>query len=125
MMTMLRDLIRQGLEILRIVPRADFACRIATSHPRTDELRPGRMVVVRDPRDKWLCFECPCGCGETTKFPLNQERRPQWRLNVDRLNRPTVSPSIRQTSGCRSHYWIRQGCVDWCRDLGQGRSAGF
>ncbi|MER2508151.1 MAG: DUF6527 family protein [Amaricoccus sp.] len=76
------------------------------------------MIVVRDPKDKWACFPCPCRCGEIVKLPLGHARRPRWSVAIDKLNRPTISPSIRQTSGCLSHYWIRRGRIEWCKDSG-------
>lgn len=115
-MVMMRNILRRVFEALRFVPRSDLSCRIASCHPNDDQLIFGEVVVVRDPKNKWACFPCPCGCGKITKLSLNQARRPRWKVRVDRLNRPTISPSVRQTAGCLSHYWVRDGRVEWCRD---------
>ena len=120
-MVMMRNMLRRILETLRFVPRSDLFCRIATRHPDPGQLVLGEVVVVRDPSEKWACFPCPCGCGETTKLSLNQTRRPRWQVSIDRLSRPTISPSVRQTSGCLSHYWVKNGRVEWCGDTGRAR----
>ncbi|MGB4950377.1 MAG: DUF6527 family protein [Rhizobiaceae bacterium] len=71
---------------------------------------------MRDGVDKWACFRCPCGCGETIKLSLSKNRRPRWTAISDWLKRPAISPSVRQTNECRCHFWIRQGRIDWCKD---------
>ncbi|WP_247738588.1 DUF6527 family protein [Shimia sp. R9_2] len=116
---MIRNFFRKILETLRLVPRSNLSCRIFSRHPSPDQLVFGEVAIVRDPKDKWACFPCPCGCGEATKLSLNQARRPRWQITIDWLNRPTISPSVRQTSGCRSHYWVRDGSVEWCKDSGR------
>lgn len=118
-MFVVRNWVRIGLEVAGILPRSDLSCRIATVHPHSDSLLMAQIVVVRDPNDKWACFRCPCGCGETTKLSLSSTIRPRWKINIDGLNRPTISPSVRQMSGCLSHYWIKAGRVIWCRDSGK------
>ncbi|MDV4146480.1 DUF6527 family protein [Shimia sp. FJ5] len=74
------------------------------------------MIIVRDGVDKWACFHCPSGCGETIKLSLSKNRMPRWTAMSDWLRRPTISPSVRQTNECRCHFWIRCGRIDWCRD---------
>lgn len=60
-----------------------------------------------------LCF---CGCGREVVTPLSPT---DWRLT---FNRKTVSlsPSIGNWSfPCRSHYWIKDNCVQWCGEMQQ------
>ncbi|WP_369412160.1 DUF6527 family protein [Acuticoccus yangtzensis] len=118
-------MLRRVLEVFRLIPRSDLSCRIASRHPSPEQVVDAEVVlVVRDPSDKWACFPCPCGCGETTKLSLNPTRKPGWQIRIDRLNRPTISPSVRQTSGCLSHYWVRGGRVEWCHDTGRAQREG-
>ncbi|WP_306609890.1 DUF6527 family protein [Paracoccus yibinensis] len=63
-------------------------------------------------------MRCPCGCGERLQLSLARERRPRWRLEVDHLGRPTLAPSVRMQDGCRAHFHLRSGKVEWCRDSG-------
>ena len=36
-----------------------------------------------------------------------------WRILTDRLGRPSARPSIWQRAGCNSHFWTKNGRVDW------------
>lgn len=73
------------------------------------------LLVVGDPtHEKWACFHCPGGCGEKIRLNLSASRRPRWRVFVDWLGRPTVSPSIWQQNQCGCHFFIRRGKVQWC-----------
>lgn len=58
--------------------------------------------------------KCECGCGLEVVTPLS---RSDWKLIYDG---ETVSlhPSIGNWSfPCRSHYWIRDGQVQWAGDM--------
>jgi Family of unknown function (DUF6527) len=116
---MMIKLLRKSLELTGIIPRSDLVVRITSAHPAPDQIVPGEMTVVRDRVDKWACFRCPGGCGETIKLSLSKNKRPKWTAVPDWLKRPTVSPSVRQLNDCRCHFWIRQGRVDWCKDSGR------
>jgi uncharacterized protein DUF6527 len=59
-------------------------------------------------------MRCPCGCGANIHMSLLAEDEPSWRLRVDAVGRPTVSPSIWRKSGCRSHFFLRSGRIEWC-----------
>jgi len=115
---MMANWLRKGLELFCLIPRSDLVAEFTPRHPAPDQIVPGEMTIVRDGVNKWACFRCPGGCGEKIKLSLNQKRRPRWTVTPDCLNRPTVSPSIRQLNECRCHFWIRQGRVDWCKDSG-------
>jgi hypothetical protein len=53
---------------------------------------------------------CPCGCVDKVYIPCKEKNEPGsfWGLNGN-----TFEPSIQKTSGCRSHYWIKNGQVIW------------
>ncbi|WP_315838659.1 DUF6527 family protein [Bradyrhizobium prioriisuperbiae] len=59
-------------------------------------------------------MRCPCGCGETIELLVIQEAEPRWDLLVDGSGRPTLKPSVWIQHGCRSHFWLRCGRVEWC-----------
>lgn len=93
--------------------------RYSEGYPNTSELADKDFVIVRSGGfTKWACFLCPCGCGERISLSLMREQRPSWRFTSDWLGRPSVSPSVWQTAGCYSHFWIRRGIVDWCPGTG-------
>ncbi|WP_420884462.1 DUF6527 family protein [Amnimonas aquatica] len=67
-----------------------------------------------DAGEHWsVGFQCPCGCGDIIELLLLPAVRPHWALSVDGLGRPTLYPSVWRTTGCRSHFWLRQGRTVW------------
>lgn len=119
---MITDFLRKSLELFHAIPQSDLVAKITPTHPTQEQILPGNMTIVRDGIDKWACFRCPGKCGETIKLSLSKNRRPRWSAATDWLNRPTVTPSVRQTNHCQCHFWIRQGRVDWCKDSGHKKS---
>jgi hypothetical protein len=107
------------LATLGFIAKPRFLARFSETTPAKDQLAETDLVIVRSGDFlKWICFRCPCGCGEKISLSLATNRRPQWRVSVDRFGMPTVSPSVWQTAGCYSHFWIRDGRVDWCPGSG-------
>jgi hypothetical protein len=81
---------------------------------------PGRLpvrwlVLARDDGEDWCVgLRCPCGCGRTIELLLLPDVKPRWDLETDDVGRPSLNPSIWLQDGCKSHFWIRQGRVQWC-----------
>src|SRR5262249_23262012 len=101
----------------RLLAKPDFLMRWSAEMPPPNSLRPGVLVVVgRRPNPKWVTFLCPSGCGTPLLLSLSQTRRPRWSVASDWLDRPSLSPSVRRTDGCRCHFWLRKGSVEWCGD---------
>ena len=117
---MWRGIVRRALVATGIIPRPDLVARIMDHHPPPGDVSPGLLVVVQDgDRAKWVCLRCPGGCGEKLQLSLNPSRRPRWAASLDRLHRPSVSPSVHQLNNCRCHFWIKGGKVEWCADSGR------
>lgn len=80
-------------------------------------LEPGCLYLVESANtgEPWCVgYLCPCGCGDPYTLPLvGTNSRPYWDLTVDAEGRPTLTPSIRHLDGCQSHYFIRNGQVQW------------
>jgi hypothetical protein len=72
------------------------------------------MIMLDDDGPYAIGFSCPCGCGERIELTLMEGVSPRWDLITDEMNRPTLKPSIYKQSGCRSHFWIREGIIIWC-----------
>ncbi|OAH21855.1 hypothetical protein AX289_25320 [Methylorubrum populi] len=73
------------------------------------------LVLARDGGEDWCVgMLCPCGCGDTIELLVIREARPRWDIVVNGDGRPSLSPSIWRQTGCRSHFWVRHGRVDWC-----------
>ena len=104
---------------LHLIDRPNLIGRSIVQHPSPEELVTGVLLIVEDGVvRKWVCFRCPCGCGEKIMLSLAPQRHPHWTVGMDWLRRPTLSPSVRQVTQCRSHYWVRRGRVQWCPDSG-------
>lgn len=72
------------------------------------------LVLLTDDGEPWsVAMMCPCGCGQRVELPLLREARPRWSLQVDKQNRPTLHPSVWLHEGCRSHFFVRRGKVEW------------
>jgi hypothetical protein len=88
-------------------------------NPTRESPPPRRIIVVGGlGYRKWAYLRCPCGCGEVIMLSLANSRGPRWNVKVYWFGRPTIEPSVRQTTGCYSHFWIRGGLVDWRPDTG-------
>ena|ERR1700676_292447 len=70
-------------------------------------------------------FLCPCGCGrecytpvtDATKGQLKTERH--WLFSRGPNGRPTLTPSIRYLSGCKTHFNVTEGKVVTHGDSGK------
>lgn len=79
-----------------------------------ERLEPGVLYVSREYGT--ASHLCCCGCGEEVVTPLNPT---DWSLAVERGG-VTLYPSIGNWSfPCRSHYWIRNGHVEWAEPMEQ------
>lgn len=108
------------LETLGLIEVTPFRIENCRDVPVREHLSPDIVAVVGDPHaPKWANFLCPCGCGAPLLLSLNPQRRPRWTVTQTWSARPTIKPSIRRPDGCRSHFWIRAGKVDWCKDTGK------
>lgn len=116
---MIARLARKVLVWCGLINRPDLVGTIVEDFPAPDELASGLLHVVQDGnRRKWACMPCPCGCGHRLQLSLSAASRPRWTVDLDWLERPTLHPSVRETDGCRAHFWVRQGRVEWCADTG-------
>lgn len=108
------------LSVFRISLPRRFKVRTCLDMPVRNEIEPLAVHVVGpSSAPKWATFACPCGCGEALLLSLNQAKRPRWIVRKNWLGAASISPSIRRNSGCRSHFWIRNGEVRWCADTGR------
>ncbi len=72
------------------------------------------VILTKDGHEDWsVGFRCPCGCGSVIELLLVKEASPHWRCELDNLNRPTLFPSVWLKTGCKSHFWLKNGRVFW------------
>ena len=71
-----------------------------------------------------MIFVCPCGCGAHGALAFDNRpadylakhpdaARPAWHWDRNR-EKPTLSPSIQRTTGCRWHGYLRAGLFEEC-----------
>jgi hypothetical protein len=81
------------------------------------ELPSQTLVVAKEGSELWTAgMVCPCGCGRRIELMLLEGVKPRWDLLVERSGNPSLKPSVWVRDGCRSHFWLRDGQVHWCRD---------
>lgn len=73
------------------------------------------LVLTQDDGEDWsVGLRCPCGCGATIELMTLPGANPRWSVQVDEAGRPTLYPSVWRQKGCRSHFWVRHGRIQWC-----------
>ncbi|MGD9804306.1 MAG: DUF6527 family protein [Hyphomicrobiaceae bacterium] len=73
------------------------------------------LVLTRDDGEDWsVGMRCPCGCGAAIELMILPGANPRWSVQVDEAGRPTLHPSVWRRKGCRSHFWVRRGRIQWC-----------
>lgn len=83
-----------------------------------DRLDPKAVYVLGEGNHRWfVTMICPCGCGATLQMSLLPDARPRWRL-IEHSDDGTISlqPSVWRQVGCRSHFFLRRGLIQWCPD---------
>lgn len=80
-----------------------------------EELDGKILYVVGEAEYLWFAaMVCPCGCGETLHMSLLPDERPRWKLIEHQDETASLTPSVWRVKGCRSHFWLRRGMVEWC-----------
>jgi hypothetical protein len=106
-----------------------FACLSSLFRPdKTHPLRAVYVVELPDKPDKravyvlgegshrwFVALICPCGCGEVLQMSLLAGARPRWQL-IEHRDTRTISlhPSVWRRVGCKSHFFLKHGIVQWC-----------
>lgn len=61
-----------------------------------------------------LMFVCPCGCGSIGHCAVEKHgNHPMWTWDGNK-EKPTLSPSIQRTHGCKWHGFLRAGIFESC-----------
>ena len=81
-----------------------------------DKLPLRNLILAREDGEDWaVAFRCPCGCGKRLELLLVEEAKPNWKLTIKDKGSPTLHPSVWLKKDCRSHFWLRDGKVVWCK----------
>lgn len=82
------------------------------SLPKTMPIR--SLILAKDGEEDWcIGFKCPCGCGRTIELLVIEEAQPRWDYSLNEKGLPTLHPSVWLKTGCKSHFWLKNGRVFW------------
>lgn len=93
--------------------------RFKTEHVEElpDQIEPETIYIAGEEKYLWfVAMICPCGCGETLLMNLLADARPRWSVVFNANNTVSLSPSVWRKVGCRSHFFLRESKVVWCRE---------
>lgn len=90
-----------------------FLNRVEHHHEAVALLKaPGDTVLVHRGCDRSVVMACPDGCGEVLTVNLDERSGKAWeRYGEDKAI--TLYPSVWRPSGCKSHFVIWRGRIDW------------
>jgi Family of unknown function (DUF6527) len=82
-----------------------------------DKLEPMKLYVAGENGYFWAAaMLCPCGCRDVIQLNLLKKARPCWSVEEHKDGTPTVMPSVWRRENCRSHFYLRRGQIEWCRE---------
>ncbi|NES93778.1 MAG: hypothetical protein F6K32_00690 [Desertifilum sp. SIO1I2] len=85
-----------------------------------NRLHPNCVYVAGEGAYLWfVAMLCPCGCRATLYLSLMPEGRPRWHLTEHKDGTITLHPSVWRTKDCRSHFFLQQGLIQWCKSTEQ------
>lgn len=87
-----------------------------------DEFLPEKLasttlyIIQEDGFYEYASMVCPCGCGSILYMNLIPDERPVWKLIKHPNGTISLLPSIHRTKGCKSHFWLTNSSIHWCRN---------
>jgi len=76
--------------------------------------KPRVLYIIENYGFLWqVVMICPCGCKKLLQMNLMKEYNPYWRFEIDKKNRISLHPSIQRVVGCKSHFFLRKGNIQW------------
>ncbi len=80
---------------------------------------PGQVLSYTDKDGENIAmWQCPCGCGDNHAIWHSGSKSPfghSWDYKIDENKLVTVHASYQANGGkCRSHYFMRNGFVEFC-----------
>jgi len=81
-----------------------------------ERLQPMTLYIAGEEPYVWAAaMLCPCGCGDSIHLNLLEQERPCWSIQLHADSSVSAVPSVWRTKGCRSHFFIRNSGIEWCR----------
>jgi len=80
-----------------------------------DVLQSDTLYIAGQNEYLWFAaMRCPCGCGDTIQLNLMPQANPCWNIVLHEDQSASLRPSVWRQQGCKSHFWVRHGQIDWC-----------
>lgn len=90
--------------------------RLRTVHVEElpDRVEAATLYVLGEKHHVWsAALQCPCRCRAVIQLSLLPDAEPRWSLTTHGDGSVTLHPSIWRQKGCRSHFFIRRGRIEW------------
>jgi len=82
-----------------------------------NRLLPEVLYLAEEDGDYWMAaMDCPCGCKSKIQLSLLPDDKPKWAVKISSGGPPSLHPSVWRTVGCKSHFWFKNGLVNWCKN---------
>ena len=72
-------------------------------------------IVEDEGLEEQAAMLCPCGCRRVLQMNLLPDERPCWRVTRHKNGSASLYPSVWRKKDCNSHFWFKEGRVNWCR----------
>jgi len=77
-----------------------------------------KVYLIGEENSIWYAlFNCPCGCNEKIYTKFIEGSKPRWSYELHDDKTISLFPSIWRNKGCKSHFFIERGRVDWCGEI--------
>lgn len=79
-----------------------------------DRVKSGRVYLVGNQGYYWqVVMICPCGCAQLLYMNLMEDYNPYWKYKIHGKT-ISLSPSVNRIVGCKSHFFLKNGKIEWC-----------
>jgi Family of unknown function (DUF6527) len=96
----------------RLFSRNFFLIAVEGQFPA--KLKKRMVYVLTEDQVPWqAAMICPCGCKAVLELNLLPDERPRWSYASDNEGRATLKPSVWRQVGCRSHFLLTGGKIQW------------
>lgn len=80
------------------------------------QIKSRTVYIIGSSNYVWSAMmKCPCGCNELIHLNLLPKGRPRWTHVIQKNKSVTLHPSVWRTKGCRSHFFLKNGAIKWCK----------
>lgn len=99
----------------KVLKKRPSVYRVVRVSDLPDRLKPLTLYLAGDDGQLWgAAMICPCGCGDAIELNLLTQAHPCWSVEPHADGAVTLTPSVWRQKGCKSHFFVRQGRIEWC-----------